>query len=134
MCVEAGDGSIEAATREEGSPVKSKPALQAFNGRAEKAAGPANPVAADQSAAASKQTPAAHRKPEAPAQASKSVRHAQRLSGKEKLVCRYCGSADLAPSFVKRRHARCRACFKQRYGSAAQEANATRTRKAHTAR
>src|SRR5271163_2175493 len=35
-----------------------------------------------------------------------------------KLVCRYCGSDDLAPSFIKRRDARCRACFKQRYGSA----------------
>jgi uncharacterized protein (DUF983 family) len=35
----------------------------------------------------------------------------------EKPVCRYCGSDDLAPSFIKRRDARCRACFKQRYGS-----------------
>jgi hypothetical protein len=33
------------------------------------------------------------------------------------LVCRYCGSDDLAPSFRKRRDARCRACFKKRYGS-----------------
>ena len=37
----------------------------------------------------------------------------------EKLVCRYCGSDDLAPSFKERRDARCRACFKKRYGSAA---------------
>ena len=35
----------------------------------------------------------------------------------EKLVCRYCGSDDLAPSFVKRRDRRCRKCFKSRYGS-----------------
>jgi len=35
------------------------------------------------------------------------------------LVCRYRGSDDLAPSFIKRRGARCRGCFKQRYGSAA---------------
>jgi hypothetical protein len=35
-----------------------------------------------------------------------------------KLICRYCGSDDLAPSFIKRRDARCRACFKKRYGSA----------------
>lgn len=35
----------------------------------------------------------------------------------EKLVCRYCGSDDLAPSFKKRRDARCGACFKKRYGS-----------------
>jgi hypothetical protein len=38
--------------------------------------------------------------------------------GSEKLVCRYCGSDDLAPSFIKRRDTRCRACFKQRYGAA----------------
>src|SRR5689334_8670044 len=37
----------------------------------------------------------------------------------EKLLCRYCGSDDLAPSFIKRRDARCRACFKKRYGSSA---------------
>jgi hypothetical protein len=41
-----------------------------------------------------------------------------------KLVCRYCGSDDLAPSFIKRRDRRCRKCFSKRYGSAA------RTRKA----
>jgi hypothetical protein len=37
----------------------------------------------------------------------------------EKLVCRYCGSDDLAPSFIKRRDRRCRKCFGKRYGSAA---------------
>ncbi len=37
----------------------------------------------------------------------------------EKLVCRYCGSDDLAPSFVKRRDHRCRKCFSKRYGWAA---------------
>ena len=37
----------------------------------------------------------------------------------EKLVCRYCGSDDLAPSFIKRRDRRCRKCFSRRYGSAA---------------
>jgi hypothetical protein len=36
-----------------------------------------------------------------------------------KLVCRYCGSNDLAPSFIKRRDCRCRKCFSERYGSAA---------------
>jgi hypothetical protein len=35
------------------------------------------------------------------------------------LVGRYCGSADLAPSFIKRRDRRCRKCFSKRYGSAA---------------
>jgi hypothetical protein len=35
----------------------------------------------------------------------------------ETLTCRYCGSSDLAPSFVKRRDRRCRKCFSQRYAS-----------------
>jgi hypothetical protein len=42
----------------------------------------------------------------------------------DKLLCRYCGSNDLAPSFIKRRDRRCRKCFGKRYGSA------TRARKA----
>jgi uncharacterized protein (DUF983 family) len=37
----------------------------------------------------------------------------------QKLVCRYCGSGDLLPSFIKRRDRRCRKCFSKRYGSAA---------------
>ena len=41
-----------------------------------------------------------------------------RSSKSEKLVCRYCGSSDLAPSFIKRRDRRCRKCFSKRYGSA----------------
>ena len=40
-------------------------------------------------------------------------------STSEKLVCRYCGSDDLAPSFIRRRDCRCRKCFSKRYGSAA---------------
>ena|ERR1022692_175556 len=40
-------------------------------------------------------------------------------SKSNKLVCRYCGSEDLAPSFIKRRDRRCRKCFSKRYGSAA---------------
>jgi hypothetical protein len=40
-----------------------------------------------------------------------------------RLVCRYCGSADLAPSFIKRRDRRCRKCFSGRYGSAARARN-----------
>jgi hypothetical protein len=35
----------------------------------------------------------------------------------DQLVCRYCGSDDLAPSFIKRRDRRCRKCFSKRYGS-----------------
>src|ERR1700691_6665797 len=42
-----------------------------------------------------------------------------RKSKSEKLVCRYCGSDDLTPSFIKRRDRRCRKCFSKRYGSAA---------------
>src|SRR5260370_34541792 len=37
-------------------------------------------------------------------------------SKSNRLVCRYCGSADLAPSFIKRRDRRCRKCFSGRYG------------------
>ena len=40
-------------------------------------------------------------------------------SKSEKLVCRYCGSKNLAPSFIKRRDRRCRKCFSKRYGSSA---------------
>jgi hypothetical protein len=39
--------------------------------------------------------------------------------GEAELVCRYCGSDDLAQSFIKRRDRRCRKCFAKRYGSAA---------------
>jgi hypothetical protein len=49
--------------------------------------------------------------------AQRPSRAARAASKPEKLVCRYCGSDDLAPSFIKRRDARCRGCFKQRYGS-----------------
>jgi hypothetical protein len=47
-----------------------------------------------------------------------------RKSKAKELVCRYCGSDDLAPSFIKRRDRRCRKCFGKLYGSA------VRTRKA----
>jgi hypothetical protein len=42
-----------------------------------------------------------------------------RKSKSEKLVCRYCGSDGLAPSFIKRRDRRCCKSFSKRYGSAA---------------
>src|ERR1700686_3144125 len=48
----------------------------------------------------------------------------------EQLICRYCGSDDLAPSF--RRGGR--ACFKQRYGSAPRNQQAVRTRKLKAAK
>jgi hypothetical protein len=38
-------------------------------------------------------------------------------SKSDKLICRYCGSDDLALSFIKRRDRRCRQCFMdQRHG------------------
>ena len=40
-------------------------------------------------------------------------------SKSNRLVCRYCGSEDLPPSFIKRRDRRCRKCFSKRYGAAA---------------
>jgi hypothetical protein len=52
---------------------------------------------------------------------NRSVRTSTRRAGPKpkakKLVCRYCGSDDLAPSFIKRRDRRCRNCFRKRYGS-----------------
>jgi len=54
---------------------------------------------------------------------TKSARGSLKKTGRKpkaaKLVCRYCGSDDLAPSLIKRRDRRCRKCFSKRYGSAA---------------
>jgi hypothetical protein len=47
-----------------------------------------------------------------------------------KLVCRYCGSDDLSPSFINRRDARCRACFKKRYSPGVQSKKSKRARTA----
>jgi hypothetical protein len=88
----------------------------------------------DQSVApAKKQTVGAKRKA---ARATKTTKTPQRparssraASSSEKLICRYCGSDDLAPSFKKRRDARCRACFKKRYSSTVRDQKTTRTRK-----
>ena len=60
------------------------------------------------------------------AKSARPVRKEMDKSKSDKLVCRYCGSDDLAPSFIKRRDRRCRKCFSKRYGSAA------RARKAKT--
>jgi hypothetical protein len=84
-----------------------------------------------------RKTVATQPKVKVPAQSGKSARRASRKSsraGTSQLVCRYCGSDDLAPSFIKRRDARCRACFKARYGAAAKDANATRTRTTRAAK
>jgi len=56
------------------------------------------------------------------------LKKTERKPKAEKLVCRYCGSDDLAPSFIKRRDRRCRKCFSKRYGSAAPAKN-PRTKK-----
>ncbi len=70
---------------------------------------------------AKRKTAAPQEKIKVAAQSGKDARRASRKgspSGTNKLICRYCGSDDLAPSFIKRRDARCRACFKARYGAA----------------
>jgi hypothetical protein len=66
--------------------------------------------------------PAKVTKRDAAAQPAKRPLGKKRSGGKakpEKLVCRYCGSDDLSPSFIKRRDRRCRKCFSKRYGSTA---------------
>ena len=93
----------------------------------------------DQSVAPAKK-PAVGAKPKAAhaAKTTKTLRRPPRSSrvgsSTEKLVCRYCGSDDLAPSFKKRRDARCRACFKKRYGSAPRDKKAVRTQNAKAAK
>jgi hypothetical protein len=66
--------------------------------------------------------------------ANASPRSSRKVSAAEKLVCRYCGSDDLAPSFKKRRDARCRACFKKRYGSAPPDKQTAATRRTKAAK
>ena len=66
--------------------------------------------------------------------AKTSPRSSRKVSAAEKLVCRYGGSDDLAPSFKKRRDARCRACFKKRYGSAPRDKKTARNRKTKATR
>jgi hypothetical protein len=84
--------------------------------------------------------PAVGAKPKAAptAKAQKTLRRPPRSSrvgsSTEKVRCRYCGSNDLAPSFKKRRDARCRACFKKRYGSALRDKSAARTQKTKAAK
>ena len=77
--------------------------------------------------------PKAARVPKPGRAAPRQGKSSRPASKTEKLVCRYCGSDDLAPSFKKRRDARCRACFKKRYGSAARGERAKRIRKAKAA-
>jgi hypothetical protein len=97
---------------------------------------PPGQPAADQPAAPAKKKAAAPKPKPAPASKTRKAaeRQSRAASKAEKLVCRYCGSDDLAPSFKKRRDARCRACFKKRYGSAVRGEKAIRTRKAKAAK
>ena len=53
------------------------------------------------------------------AKAKRPTAKSARSQKSENLACRYCGSKDLAPSFIMRRDRRCRKCFSKRYGSAA---------------
>ena len=78
-------------------------------------------------------TPALRSKPRKAAR-RRPPRSSRTAAKAEKLVCRYCGSDDLAPSFNKRRDARCRACFKKRYGSAPRNKKAARTQNAKAAK
>jgi len=81
-----------------------------------------SPAEQDQKDAARSASEKAVRKKAAPRKA-KPARPVRKETGSKsksnKLVCRYCGSDDLAPSFIKRRDRRCRKCFSKRYGSAA---------------
>ncbi len=79
---------------------------------------PGAPAAAPK-AHASRRAPAA-KAPAKNARATKSAKTAKATKtskgkGEWKPICRYCGSRDLSPSFIKRRDARCRACFKRKY-------------------
>jgi hypothetical protein len=87
----------------------------------------------------SKATPATRRKRTKPAEATPrdpSALRAKRPPKEQKrekvepdkLVCRYCRSDDLSPSFIKRRDRRCRKCFSKRYGSGAR-GNKTKLKK-----
>ena len=94
---------------------------------------------ADEVSASAKRKTAAAKPKGAPASktrkaAGRPPRSSRAKPNGEKLICRYCGNDDLAPSFRKRRDARCRACFRQRYGSTARNQKAVRTRKVKAAK
>jgi hypothetical protein len=81
-----------------------------------------SPAEQDQMNAARSAGKKAARKKAAPRKARPAAPLRKKMGSKSKsnkLVCRYCGSDDLAPSFLKRRDRRCRKCFSKRYGSVA---------------
>ena len=84
---------------------------------------PPVPHPAEQTTRSPKKTAVAAKPAAAPPQKTTKAagRSSWTASKPKKLVCRYCGSDVLAPSFKQRRDARCRACFKQRYGSTAKD-------------
>lgn len=95
--------------------------MKKANPPATKALG-AKPLSAEQRAGlAQKPTARARQKTKAPLKAAPNRRRPAAGTDSDQLVCRYCGSDDLAPSFRKRRDLRCRACFKQRYGASARK-------------
>ena len=108
------------------------------NKSSRKIAGPPSPPPVGERLAPAKKKPVVAKPKGAPASKTKKVarrpRRSSRMQSKEKLVCRYCGSDDLSPSFKRRRDARCRACFKKRYGSAARSKRARRSPKAKAAK
>src|SRR6267154_2188550 len=81
-----------------------------------------SPAEQDRKAAARSSDKKAVRKKSASRKA-KPVRPLRKKMGRKsksnKIVCRYCGSDDLAPSFIMLRDRRCRKCFSKRYGSVA---------------
>jgi hypothetical protein len=101
---------------------KSNKAAQGASPNSKFVAGGVNPIPVDKPAARAKNRTVAAPEKTKPSSKTADIRHrpqrAASSSRLDKLVCRYCGSDDLAPSFIKRRDGRCRGCFKRRYGSA----------------
>jgi len=79
---------------------------------------------ADAARSLDKKTPPKKKASKNPAPVRSLRKGTARKSKSDKLVCRYCGSDDLAPSFIKRRDRRCRKCFSKRYGAAARTTKA----------
>jgi hypothetical protein len=136
MCADDGRG-VETPAREGDLTVNTDTKPANVNESDERVAASAGPPSNEPAAPAKKKAVAAKPKAAVTSQTKKTARRPPRspraASRAEKLVCRYCGSDDLAPSFKKRRDARCRACFKKRYGSARGK-QAKRIRKAKAAK
>jgi hypothetical protein len=81
-----------------------------------------SPAEQDQMGAARSASKKAVRKKATPKKADPARPLRKKISSESKtnkVVRRYCGSDDLAPSFIERRDGRCRKCFSKRYRSAA---------------